>query len=185
MIKKLLILFPLVVIQLSCAQEKAKSITEDNTNAVIVKSTNNTDIVIKKDTLSQSLIDSLELSKTFILGKYNLKTDKHFITVQSIHASKSMYLNKVAYEQFKKMYNAAKKDGVNLKIISGTRNFYAQKAIWNRKWQKYEALSPKDRALKILEYSSMPGTSRHHWGTDIDLNNLNNSFFEKGEGLKI
>ena len=31
----------------------------------------------------------------------------------------------------------------------------------------------------------MPGTSRHHWGTDIDLNNLENSWFEKGEGKKI
>ena len=31
----------------------------------------------------------------------------------------------------------------------------------------------------------MPSTSRHHWGTDIDLNNLQNSYFEKGEGKKI
>ena len=30
----------------------------------------------------------------------------------------------------------------------------------------------------------MPSTSRHHWGTDIDLNNLNNSYFEKGKGLR-
>ncbi len=44
---------------------------------------------------------------------------------------------------------------------------------------------PKTRALKILLYSSMPGTSRHHWGTDIDLNSFVNSYFEKGEGAKI
>jgi len=31
----------------------------------------------------------------------------------------------------------------------------------------------------------MPGTSRHHWGTDIDLNNFNNAYFEKGQGLEI
>ena len=31
----------------------------------------------------------------------------------------------------------------------------------------------------------MPGTSRHHWGTDIDLNAFNNKYFEAGEGLKI
>ena len=30
----------------------------------------------------------------------------------------------------------------------------------------------------------MPGTSRHHWGTDIDINNLKNDYFEKGNGLK-
>ena len=22
---------------------------------------------------------------------------------------------------------------------------------------------------KIIEYSTLPGTSRHHWGTDIDI----------------
>ena len=31
----------------------------------------------------------------------------------------------------------------------------------------------------------MPGTSRHHWGTDIDLNNLEPSWFKSGEGAKI
>jgi hypothetical protein len=31
----------------------------------------------------------------------------------------------------------------------------------------------------------MPSTSRHHWGTDMDLNALENSFFESGDGLKI
>ena len=31
----------------------------------------------------------------------------------------------------------------------------------------------------------MPGSSRHHWGTDIDLNAFENSWFESGEGLKL
>ena len=29
---------------------------------------------------------------------------------------------------------------------------------------------PPEAAIeKIIEYSTLPGTSRHHWGTDIDL----------------
>jgi LAS superfamily LD-carboxypeptidase LdcB len=31
----------------------------------------------------------------------------------------------------------------------------------------------------------MPGTSRHHWGTDIDLNDLDNFTFEQGPGKKV
>lgn len=31
----------------------------------------------------------------------------------------------------------------------------------------------------------MPGSSRHHWGTDIDLNDLNPAYFESGHGKKI
>ena len=30
----------------------------------------------------------------------------------------------------------------------------------------------------------MPGTSRHHWGTDIDINSLNNDYFASGRGKK-
>lgn len=30
----------------------------------------------------------------------------------------------------------------------------------------------------------MPTTSRHHWGTDFDLNALENSYFSSGKGLK-
>jgi len=125
------------------------------------------------------------MTKDFVLGKFNYKTHKDFVKVSTHHASKTLYLNKSCYAAFKAMYDAAKADGVYLKIISGTRNFYEQKSIWERKWTKYASLEPKTRALKILEYSSMPSSSRHHWGTDMDLNNLNNSYFEKGDGLKI
>ena len=31
----------------------------------------------------------------------------------------------------------------------------------------------------------MPGASRHHWGTDIDFNSLNNEWFESGQGKKL
>ena len=30
----------------------------------------------------------------------------------------------------------------------------------------------------------MPSTSRHHWGTDIDINSLEPSYFASGKGLK-
>jgi LAS superfamily LD-carboxypeptidase LdcB len=31
----------------------------------------------------------------------------------------------------------------------------------------------------------MPGTSRHHWGTDVDINDLDNYTFEQGPGKKV
>ena len=31
----------------------------------------------------------------------------------------------------------------------------------------------------------MPGTSRHHWGTDIDVNSFDNEYFAKDEGLRL
>jgi D-alanyl-D-alanine carboxypeptidase len=122
--------------------------------------------------------------KNFILGKFNYRKDTSFVKVSQVHSSKSLFIKKEAYSSFIKMFNHAKSENINLKIISGTRNFYEQKSIWERKWGMYKNLKPISRAKKILEYSSMPSTSRHHWGTDIDLNNLNNSYFNNGRGKK-
>ncbi len=72
---------------------------------------------------------------------------------------------------FKKMQNAAALEGVHIKIVSSFRSFKRQQQIWNRKYTKYtnQELSPEEAINKIIEYSTLPGTSRHHWGTDIDI----------------
>lgn len=117
------------------------------------------------------------------MGKFDPSTRTDFVAVKKTYTDKpDMYLRREAYEAFEKMALSAKKEGVVLKIISSTRTFAQQKAIWEGKWERFAAdqPDPEDRARKILEYSSMPGTSRHHWGTDLDLNDLNNPTFEKG-----
>ena len=92
-----------------------------------------------------------------------------------------------AYEAFKDMYWDAHKCGIHLQIVSATRNFDYQKGIWERKWKRdrYAGWKDVDKVKDILKYSSMPGTSRHHWGTDIDFNALTNDYFESGTGLKV
>ncbi|WP_299781627.1 M15 family metallopeptidase [uncultured Formosa sp.] len=124
------------------------------------------------------------ITKDFVLGKFDFETDSCFIKVAPELSNKTIYLQKEVYDAFVKMNTAAKKDGVQFKVISGTRNFFYQKSIWDRKWKTNSNLSPIENAKKILLYSSMPSTSRHHWGTDLDINNLSNSYFESGQGLK-
>ncbi|MEZ4918715.1 MAG: M15 family metallopeptidase [Saprospiraceae bacterium] len=119
----------------------------------------------------------------YLSGGFNPEEDDRFVLIGPPYADATgMYLRRETFEAFQAMYQAARKDGIQLRIISATRNFDRQKAIWEKKWKRYELShpAPKDRALKILEYSSMPGSSRHHWGTDIDLNDLENSSFENG-----
>lgn len=166
--KKFFIVFILIY---SCKEDKQHTENRDIVNDVSVLRT------LKKE-------KEYSYDSNFILGKFNYKKDTTFTKVNKIHSSKTLYIDKEVYSSFIKMFNHAKKEHINLKIISGTRNFYEQKSIWERKWKKYNDLKQINRALKILEYSSMPSTSRHHWGTDIDLNNLNNSYFEAGKGKK-
>jgi len=83
---------------------------------------------------------------------------------------------------FLAMRDAAQVDGVELSIASSFRDFDAQLAIWNRKWSGERPLY--DRAGRVLErarmadsdvvdailcWSAVPGGSRHHWGTDLDV----------------
>ena len=69
------------------------------------------------------------------------------------------------------MRKAAALAGFDILLISGYRSYAHQKSIWNRKYSANEAagLSPQENIAKIIEYSTLPGTSRHHWGTDIDI----------------
>lgn len=125
------------------------------------------------------------VGKQFLLGNYDYRQNTSFTLVSSAHTSRKIYLKKEVYHAFIKMHEAAAQKGVKLRIISGTRNFEEQKKIWEKKWSNLRELTPEARANLILEYSSMPATSRHHWGTEIDLNALENDYFESGEGKII
>ena len=72
---------------------------------------------------------------------------------------------------FEKMEIAAKKDSIDIKVISSYRSYTTQKSIWNRKYNRFigEGLTGPEAIKKIIEYTTLPGTSRHHWGTDVDL----------------
>lgn len=146
---------------------------------------------------SSIVLQAQPVDKNYLLGKFDPATHPQFVKLADEHtrgSGRGAYLRKETYEAFVKMSHAARKEGVELTIISATRNFDSQKRIWENKWNGKVQVEGKDlttvsdekeRARLILLYSSMPSTSRHHWGTDMDLNALNNSFFDSGEGLKI
>jgi LAS superfamily LD-carboxypeptidase LdcB len=83
---------------------------------------------------------------------------------------------------FASLRRAAARAGFDLVPQSGFRDFARQLSIWNAKWNGATALldaqgrpleaarlSPGERLRAILHWSAVPGASRHHWGTDLDL----------------
>jgi LAS superfamily LD-carboxypeptidase LdcB len=91
-------------------------------------------------------------------------------------------LHPQALQAFLAMREAATRDGIALAVFSAFRDFDAQLAIWNRKYRgerplfradgsvrEHASLSEPELVEAILEWSALPGTSRHHWGTDLDL----------------
>ena len=84
----------------------------------------------------------------------------------------SIKLEKNTFIAFEKMQKAALNDGFKIKIVSGFRGFERQKQIWNSKFKRFTKdynLSDKDAIKEIVRFSTIPGTSRHHWGTEIDI----------------
>lgn len=78
--------------------------------------------------------------------------------------------------------DAAREVGFEVQVFSAFRGFPEQLKIWNEKAlgtrsfvDDFEQtvdpkqISPEELLFKILRWSALPGMSRHHWGTDIDL----------------
>jgi len=76
----------------------------------------------------------------------------------------------------------AREAGFDLVIASSFRSFSRQLAIWNGKVSGQRPvfddrgcrvtmaeLQPEQQLHAILRFSAIPGTSRHHWGTDLDI----------------
>ncbi|WP_339684479.1 M15 family metallopeptidase [uncultured Nonlabens sp.] len=105
-----------------------------------------------------------------------LQTGQKELTGQS--ANPNNLLEKETQTAFDLMKTAAAKEGIQLRVVSGYRSFTRQTQIWNRKYKKYESQGLEPDAIfdKIVEYSTVPGTSRHHWGTDIDLIDANATY---------
>jgi LAS superfamily LD-carboxypeptidase LdcB len=91
-------------------------------------------------------------------------------------------LHKNVVAAFLSLRRAALADGIDLAPVSSFRDFSRQLTIWNGKFSgerpmvdaagrsvDVAALSASARIDAILLWSALPGASRHHWGTDIDL----------------
>ncbi|AKA37898.1 peptidase M15 [Yersinia ruckeri] len=105
------------------------------------------------------------------------KTGDHLVTLSGNHR-----LQAPVVAAFLAMQQAAKQDGLDLQPASTFRDFERQLAIWNGKFRgerpvldrnsqplDMTALNVAERCEAILRWSALPGASRHHWGSDLDV----------------
>jgi LAS superfamily LD-carboxypeptidase LdcB len=111
-------------------------------------------------------------------GELTGQARTHIVSV----ADPNCLLHAQAVTPFLNLRRAAKLDGFDLVPVSSFRDFARQLKIWNDKFSgakpMYDAegasidaaaLAPLQRINAILLWSALPGASRHHWGTDVDL----------------
>src|SRR5580765_2676238 len=91
-------------------------------------------------------------------------------------------LHPAAAAALRQLQAAAAADDIDLQPVSAFRDFEHQLRIWNEKYRgerplldhrghplKAVAMSPAARIDAILLWSALPGASRHHWGTEVDV----------------
>lgn len=87
-----------------------------------------------------------------------------------------------AAEAFERLAGDAREAGFELAPASAHRSLERQVAIWNGKLRgTREVLDDRDQVVDlaplgarqqiecVLRFSALPGASRHHWGTDVDV----------------
>jgi LAS superfamily LD-carboxypeptidase LdcB len=106
------------------------------------------------------------------------KTQEHLVPLEG---TKFLVHNRML-QDYLRLQNSAKEAGFDLQVISAFRDYDRQLKIWNAKasgerpllddFEKpldYSKLSPTEIVFAILRWSAIPGCSRHHWGSDIDV----------------
>lgn len=103
--------------------------------------------------------------------------ESHLVTLADGHR-----LHPRAAQAFAVLQEEAARAGFQLAIASSFRSCARQLAIFNGKAAgqrpihddagkpvNIDVLSPRELLRAILRFSALPGTSRHHWGTDLDV----------------
>lgn len=123
------------------------------------------------------------------------KSRAHLLHLPTTH-SNNHFLQLDALLAFQGLQNAADRAGFNLQPASSFRDFSRQQLIWNNKFLglrkvhddagnplDLSMLAPWEKAQAILRWSALPGASRHHWGTEIDI--FDPDLLPEGQALQL
>lgn len=109
------------------------------------------------------------------------RTEAHLCSIPEATALGAA-VHRDVVQPFLRLREEAARAGFTLDILSGFRGFERQLSIWNRKADgelpvldsaavplDIAKLSERELVFAILRWSALPGASRHHWGTDLDV----------------
>ncbi len=112
-----------------------------------------------------------EVSKKVSLGKYEPSDLVPFDTVK---------VSKRIIPDLTKLLNAARKDGLQLKVKSGYRSYVAQRGLFKRYCAKELKNNPSFTETQAAErantYSARAGHSEHQLGTTVDILSAENGY---------
>jgi LAS superfamily LD-carboxypeptidase LdcB len=110
-------------------------------------------------------------------------TQRHLVDLNAAADDRpTMLVHQEVVGPLRELQQCAADAGFDLQLCSGFRSFERQRLIWNSKLSGLRpvvddkgmeldlaALSPWQQVQAVLRWSALPGASRHHWGTDMDI----------------
>lgn len=123
----------------------------------------------------------------YLTGRIDYSRHPDFVRIRNPYSNRgNQYLRADVQAAFLGMRKEALKEGIVLAIVSGARSYWRQKQIWETKWQLSAPMAQDEmaRARTVLAYTAMPATSRHHWGTEIDINSTEDRYFQEEKGRR-
>ena len=111
-----------------------------------------------------------------LVNKYN-KLPSNFTQYNLVNMSREYTVNdgkqyllaNVAYEQYKEMADAAKKEGLNMRVLSAYRTESYQGGLYNNKVRT-------NGKVYADNYSARPGHSEHQTGLAVDISTTKTTF---------
>ncbi len=108
-----------------------------------------------------------------LCNKYHILKSNYVPDLVSLSGYGGGQMQREAASHFKEMVDAAKKDGISLKNVSGYRSYNTQKYLYNN-------YVKRDGVAKADTYSARAGSSEHQTGLASDINTASSSaHFEK------
>ncbi len=125
------------------------------------------------------------------LSVYGL--DDHELQMWQDSRQQQWRMHRAMIADWQAMVDAAERDGIALAVLSSYRSFGRQLTIWNEKCAGIRRVHDDTNVTlnrddydewtwcqKVLRFSALPGLSRHHWGSELDVfdgNALRNGVF--------
>lgn len=117
------------------------------------------------------------MSSVLTIAQLTGQDESHLTAMASGHR-----LQSIVIQAFEYLQGDARRAGFDLQIASSFRSFERQCLIWNEKALgdrvvhdergasiDLSELTDTETVHAIMRFSALPGTSRHHWGTDLDV----------------
>lgn len=121
-------------------------------------------LVGPNDSIDNDFINSVELERI----------DERFTTGRE----SSIYFDKRAIEHLNNMFEAALKDNVSLISVSSYRTYSYQNTLYNNRVQRFinQGYNEADAKTTAATIVALPGTSEHHLGLAVDINEVEETF---------